>query len=280
MQLKLGFSPCPNDTFIFNALVNGLISDPDIAFEVTLADVEALNQSAILQEADITKLSFGTIPAVSANYQILDAGSALGFGCGPLLVSNRILSTDELKNARVAIPGFNTTANLLMSMAYPEIRDKKAFLFSDIEDAVLRGDADLGLIIHENRFTYERRGLLKVADLGAWWEDTFQLPIPLGCIAIRRNLEEKIKQKVSGLIRKSVELAFQDPIATMAYVSAHAQAMEVEVMKQHIALYVNEFSVSLGNKGRNAVMEMFRIASENKLTSSVVEPLFIDSDLL
>jgi 1,4-dihydroxy-6-naphthoate synthase len=280
MQLKLGFSPCPNDTFIFNALVNGLISDPNIAFEVTLADVEALNQSAILQEADITKLSFGTIPAVSANYQILDAGSALGFGCGPLLVSNRILSPDELKNAQVAIPGFNTTANLLMSMAYPEIRDKKAFLFSDIEDAVLRGDADLGLIIHENRFTYERRGLLKVADLGAWWEDTFQLPIPLGCIAIRRNLEEKIKQKVSGLIRKSVELAFQDPIATMAYVSAHAQAMEVEVMKQHIALYVNEFSVSLGNKGRNAVMEMFRIASENKLTSSVVEPLFIDSDLL
>lgn len=280
MQLKLGFSPCPNDTFIFNALVNGLISDPNIAFEVTLADVEALNQSAILQEADITKLSFGTIPAVSANYQILDAGSALGFGCGPLLVSNRILSPDELKNARVAIPGFNTTANLLMSMAYPEIRDKKAFLFSDIEDAVLRGDADLGLIIHENRFTYERRGLLKVADLGAWWEDTFQLPIPLGCIAIRRNLDEKIKQKVSGLIRKSVELAFQDPTSTMAYVSAHAQAMEVEVMKQHIALYVNEFSVSLGNKGRNAVMEMFRIASENKLTSSVAEPLFIDSDLL
>jgi len=280
MQLKLGFSPCPNDTFIFNALVNGLISDPDISFQVTLADVEALNQSAIQHEADITKLSFGTIPAVSADYQILDAGSALGFGCGPLLVSNRILSPDELKNARVAIPGFNTTANLLMSMAYPEIRDKKAFLFSDIEDAVLRGDADLGLIIHENRFTYERRGLLKVADLGAWWEETFQLPIPLGCIAIRRNLDEKIKQRVSGLIRKSVELAFQNPEATMPYVSAHAQAMEVEVMKQHIALYVNEYSVSLGNKGRNAVREMFRIASENKLTSSVVEPLFIDSDLL
>lgn len=280
MQLKLGFSPCPNDTFIFNALVNGLISDPEITFQVTLADVEALNQSAIQHEADITKLSFGTILAVSSNYQVLDAGSALGFGCGPLLVSNRILSPDQLKNARVAIPGFNTTANLLMSMAYPEIRDKKAFLFSDIEDAVLSGDADLGLIIHENRFTYERRGLLKVADLGAWWEDKFQLPIPLGCIAIRRNLDEKIKQKVSGLIRKSVELAFQDPETTMPYVSEHAQAMEIEVMKQHIALYVNDFSVSLGNKGRNAVREMFRIAAENKLASSVQEPIFVDSDLL
>jgi 1,4-dihydroxy-6-naphthoate synthase len=280
MQLKLGFSPCPNDTFIFNALVNGVISDPELSFQVELADVEALNQSAIRREADITKLSFGTIPAVSADYQILDAGSALGFGCGPLLVSKQILSPDQLKNARVAIPGFNTTANLLMSMAYPEILDKKAFLFSDIEDAVLRGDADLGLIIHENRFTYERRGLLKVADLGAWWEETFQLPIPLGCIAIRRNLDEKIKQRVSGLIRKSVELAFQNPEATMPYVSAHAQAMEVEVMKQHIALYVNEYSVSLGNKGRTAVREMFKIAAQNKLTSSVEEPLFIDSDLL
>lgn len=280
MQLKLGFSPCPNDTFIFNALVNGLVSDPDFSFQIELADVEALNQTAIRREADITKLSFGTIPAVSADYQILDAGSALGFGCGPLLVSKQILSPDQLKNARVAIPGFNTTANLLMSMAYPEILDKKAFLFSDIEDAVLRGDADLGLIIHENRFTYERRGLLKIADLGAWWEDTFQLPIPLGCIAIRRNLDEKIKQRVSGLIRKSVELAFQHPEATMPYVSEHAQAMEVEVMKQHIALYVNEYSVSLGNKGRNAVMEMFRIAAQNKLASSVEEPLFIDSDLL
>ncbi len=280
MQLKLGFSPCPNDTFIFNAIVNGLISDPEISFKVELGDVEALNQSALRQEADITKLSFGTVPKVSSNYQVLDAGAALGFGCGPLLVSRKPITVEKFLSAKVAIPGFHTTANLLLSMAFPFIRDKREFLFSDIENAVLNEEADLGLIIHENRFTYESRGLVKVVDLGELWETNYKLPVPLGCIAIRRDLDESIKRKVSGLIRKSVQMAFSEPEKTMPYVSQHAQAMDVEVMKQHIALYVNEFSVSLGEKGRNAVNEMFKIAAEAQLVSEIVEPLFIDSDLL
>jgi 1,4-dihydroxy-6-naphthoate synthase len=280
MQLKLGFSPCPNDTFIFNAIVKGLISDPDLSFAVELADVEALNQSAIRKEADITKLSFGVVPEVSKHYQVLDAGAALGFGCGPLLVSRRPVTLNQLLQAKIAIPGFHTTANLLLSMVFPNFGTKIEYLFSEIEEAVLNGDVDMGLIIHENRFTYESKGLKKVLDLGEQWEKTYNLPVPLGCIAIRRDLDESTKHKVSNLIRKSVEMAFLEPEKTMPYVSEHAQAMDVEVMKQHIALYVNEFSVSLGEKGRNAVNEMFNISSKSGLTKEVVQPLFIDSNLL
>lgn len=280
MQLKLGFSPCPNDTFIFNAIVNGLISDPDLAFVVELADVEALNQSALRKEADITKLSFGVVPEVSKNYQVLDAGAALGFGCGPLLVSKKAVTVNQFLSAKIAIPGFHTTANLLLSMAFPNFGTKYEYLFSNIEDAVLNEEVDLGLIIHENRFTYESRGLKKVVDLGEQWEKSYNLPVPLGCIAIRRDLDESIKRKVSSLIKRSVEMAFLEPEKTMPYVSEHAQAMDVEVMKQHIALYVNEFSVSLGEKGRSAVIEMFNIASKSGLNKEVVQPLFIDSDLL
>jgi len=255
LKLSLGFSPCPNDTFIFDALVNGKLPESGIEFEPQLEDVETLNLWAKDSRLDLTKVSVGVMAAISSSYQILDAGSALGFGVGPLLISRTKIAADPetLKALTVAIPGLNTTANLLLSLAFPELKQKKIMLFSEIEDAVLSGKVDAGLIIHENRFTYHAKGLHKIIDLGKYWEEQHQMPIPLGCIAIRRSLPESVKQQVSLLISESIERAFRFPEDTMSYVSVHSQEMEETVMRKHIALYVNEFSVSLGKSGRKAI---------------------------
>ncbi len=277
MTLSIGFSPCPNDTFIFDALVNGKLAHSELKLEPVLADVEALNRWAIDGKLDITKLSVGTIASVSKTYQILDAGSALGFGVGPILISKRefAANAETLNNLKVAIPGKHTTANLLLSLAFPGIVDRKEMLFSEIEAAVLSGEVDAGVIIHENRFTYQAKGLKKIIDLGAYWEEKTKLPIPLGCIAIRRSLPEAVKHIVSERIKSSVTVAFGNPEATMPFVKEYAQEMSEAVIKQHIALYVNEFSIALGKSGREAVETLLATGKKAGLMGEAYQPLFL-----
>jgi len=212
---------------------------------------------------------------VSDKYQILNSGSALGRGCGPLIISKSSLSLDDLKDKTIAIPGSRTTANLLMSIFVPECKAKLEMIFSDIEEAVLSRRCDAGLIIHENRFTYEQKGLFKVADLGELWEKKTSLPIPLGCIAVKRSLSEDEKKHIDDLIRNSVEFAFQNPIASKEYIAYHAQEMDPAVQQQHIDLYVNEFSVTLGVDGKKAIMTLFNEGFKSGIIPQVSEPIFI-----
>lgn len=274
MKLNFGFSPCPNDTFAFDALVHHRIDTGDLEFEVVMEDVETLNELALQGELAITKLSYFAYAYAADNYQLLQSGSALGRGCGPLLIAKHPVPNSKIPYCVVGIPGRLTTANFLLSIAYPDAITKKEMLFSDIEDALLRDEIDLGLIIHENRFTYQQKGLLKIADLGEFWEQKYHLPIPLGAIAIKRSLSEEIKNKVNDLIRQSVEYAYLHPEQAMEYVKQHAQAMDPKVMQQHIDLYVNDFTVALGEEGRAAVEKLFSVAAERKIISPVAGRLF------
>jgi 1,4-dihydroxy-6-naphthoate synthase len=272
--LDLAFSPCPNDTFIFNELVNGRLPEESHISQVNLADVEALNKDALEGKYAITKLSFGAIPYVSHHYQILDSGSAMGFGCGPLLVSRNDYDFNPAKMSRIAIPGEMTTAYLLFRFFFPNTYEIIPMRFDLIEQSVMNREVDAGLIIHESRFTFEALGLKKVVDLGQLWETKTGLPIPLGCIAIRRSLDEELKMKVNEQIRESVKAAFAHPEKTMDYVRAHAQSMDEQVMLQHIGLYVNEYSISLKSSGRNAILQLFEKTKE--ITGKgYVDPLFI-----
>jgi 1,4-dihydroxy-6-naphthoate synthase len=276
MTLSLGYSPCPNDCFIFDALVHKKIDTEGLDFNVQLEDVETLNRKALGGELDITKLSFHAYGYAMGHYILLRAGSALGFNCGPLLISKNIISDPEKEIKRVAIPGKMTTANFLLSLALPDLRDKKEYVFSDIESTVLSGEVDAGLIIHENRFTYAEKGLKKVMDLGEYWESLIHAPIPLGGIVIKRNTNRALQQQVNRLIRRSVEFAFANPESCMSYVKAHAQEMSEEVMKKHIALYVNDFSIDLGETGSNAVKLMFDKARALNLFEVPDQPLMLD----
>ncbi|MBI4932060.1 MAG: 1,4-dihydroxy-6-naphthoate synthase [Bacteroidetes bacterium] len=256
--LALGFSPCPNDCFIFDALLHKKIDTEGLKFKPFIEDVETLNKKAFQNRLDISKLSFFTFAQVQKKYSLLDSGSALGFGVGPLVVAKPNFKLPSLGEGlgmgfRIAIPGKNTTANLLFSLAYPLLKNKTEILFSEIENAVLKGKFDLGLIIHESRFTYEQQGLKKVIDLGEWWEKKTKLPIPLGGIAIKKTFSKEIQDKVNRVIRRSVEFAFANPDSSKSFVKKHAQEMDDDVIKQHINLYVNKFSISLGKKGREAV---------------------------
>lgn len=276
MKLTLGYSPCPNDCFIFDALVHHKIDTEGLEFEVELGDVETLNQKALKGELDITKLSFHAYGYVLDNYILLRAGSALGFNCGPLLVQKSDLPSRNTESLTVAIPGKLTTANFLLSLAFPDLKNKVEYIFSDIENAVLSGAVDAGLLIHENRFTYEQKGLKKIIDLGEYWDSLIHAPIPLGGIVMKRSCKEDLLQKVNRLIRKSVEFAFAHPESCMAYVKAHAQEMEEEVIKKHIALYVNKFSVDLGVDGENAVNLLFKKAKEIGLFDYNIQKLILD----
>jgi 1,4-dihydroxy-6-naphthoate synthase len=280
MKLTLGFSPCPNDCFIFDALVHGRIDCEGLEFDVSLADVEALNRAAFAGEADITKLSFHAFAYCVDAYLLLDAGSALGRNCGPLLISARPIARDQVAagSLRIAVPGRFTTANLLMSLAFPAAADKTEVLFSDIEDAVLDGRFDAGLIIHENRFTYAAKGLKKIIDLGEFWEEETGAPIPLGGIVIRRSLPVSVRQAVNRVLRRSVEYAFANRAASLPYVRAHAQAMSDDVMYKHIDLYVNDYSIDLGREGRAAVDLLFERAAEAGAISPSRLPLFMETD--
>ena len=253
MTLTLGFSPCPNDTFIFDALVNKKIDTEGLDFEVHLEDVETLNQWAMTGRLDASKISYGVLPLVSDKYHLLDAGGALGKGVGPLLIAKRPISAADIPHCTIAIPGQRTTAHLLFSLAYPEARNKEFMIFSSIEEAVLSGKVDCGVIIHENRFTYQQKGLVRLADLGEFWEAATGAPIPLGGILLRKDHDPALAQKVNRLIRKSLEYAFAHYPQLPDYVRQHSQEMDEQVMRQHIDLYVNNYSLSLGEDGRRAV---------------------------
>lgn len=276
LKLTLGFSPCPNDTFIFDALVNKRIDLSDFELEVVLADVEELNRMALEGKLDVTKISYNAFAHVSQTYQLLNAGSALGNNCGPLLISKKALSEEELKHASIAIPGKNTTANFLMSFAYPEAQNKQELLFSEIESAVMRQKVDAGVIIHENRFTYQEKGLVKIADLGEFWERSTGFPIPLGGIAIKREIPLEFRVKFDGLLRQSVQYAFDHPEASNEYVACHAQEMEPTVMRSHIELYVNNYTLQLGAEGKAAISKMYEVGKRSGMPD-VEEPLFVDS---
>ncbi|MEO6303447.1 MAG: 1,4-dihydroxy-6-naphthoate synthase [Bacteroidia bacterium] len=275
MKLTIGYSPCPNDCFIFDALIHNKIDTEGLQFEVRLEDVETLNQKALHGYLDITKLSYHAYAYALDSYILLRAGSALGFNCGPLLVHSSKFKLD-IENMTVAIPGKYTTANLLLSIAFPKLKTKKEYVFNEIENAVLRGEVDAGLIIHENRFTYQEKGLEKIMDLGEYWDSLIHAPIPLGGIVMKRDLGEELHQKVNRLIKKSVEFAFANPESCMDYVKAHAQEMSEEVMKKHIALYVNDFSIDLGETGINAIKLLFDKGKELKLFNYKDQKLVID----
>jgi 1,4-dihydroxy-6-naphthoate synthase len=257
MQIKIGYSPCPNDCFIFDALVHKKIDTGKYTFEPVLEDVETLNKWAMEGKLPVTKLSYHALVYVLDKYALLKSGSALGFNCGPLLISKKEIKDPEKEIKSIAIPGKLTTANFLLSIAYPTLQNKTELVFNQIEDAVLSGKFDAGLIIHENRFTYGQKGLKKVRDLGEFWDGLIHAPIPLGGIAASKSLDEKTRNDIDALIKKSVQYAFADPESSMPYVKQHAQEMSEEVMKKHIALYVNEFSVDLGETGMKAVNLLF-----------------------
>ena len=265
MNLTLGFSTCPNDTFIFDAMVNGRIDTEGLHFKLHLADVEELNRLAFTSEIDISKVSYHAFAYLSDAYQLLTSGSALGFGNGPLLISKHKIYPDEVKELKIAIPGKYTTANLLLSLAYPHLNQKTEYLFSDIEEVILSGEADAGVIIHENRFTYQSKGLRKIVDLGELWEQENGLPIPLGGIIVKRNLPEDIRHKINRILRRSVEYALQNPNDSLPFVRQHAQSMDESVMQSHIRLYVNDFSVDLGLKGREAIDTLYAKGAQKLL---------------
>ncbi len=276
MKLKLCFSTCPNDTFMFDALVNGKIDTKGFSFDIQLADIDELNRLAFEGVADITKISFNAFASVSENYQLLNSGSALGSGVGPLVISRRIIHPEEVKQVKIAIPGLETTANMLFSIAFPDASNKRVYLFSDIEEAILSNEVDAGVIIHENRFTYEKKGLKKIIDLGEFWESQTKLPLPLGGIAIKRNLPDQIKDQINGLMKQSVEYAFAHPKESYPYVRQYAQSMEEDVMYKHIQLYVNKYSVDLGENGRHAINELYTRAYKLNLIPKLNNDIFIN----
>ena len=287
MKLSLGFSPCPNDTFIFDALIHHKIDTEGLSFEVHYEDVETLNHKAFNAELDITKLSYHAYAYAANDYVLLDAGSALGFGVGPLLICSDPDLAKRLSEAAgrgvstggqltVGIPGKYTTANFLLGLAFPELTCKQEMVFSDIEQSLLEKKIDLGLIIHENRFTYQEKGLHKIMDLGDYWEQTTGAPIPLGGIVVNRGLPHDIKQTINRVMRRSVEFALANPQSGVDFIRSHAQEMDEAVMYKHIELYVNRFSVALGQEGRSAIQTLFRKAWDLRLVPEIPEGLFLD----
>lgn len=275
MTLSLGFSPCPNDTFIFDAMIHGKVDTEGLNFEVQLGDVEALNQLAFKGALDVTKLSYHAFAYLLDKYVLLDAGSALGNNCGPLLIAKHPLSEEEINLANIAIPGKYTTANLLLALAYPAAHNKKEYVFSDIESAVLNEEVDAGLIIHENRFTYQDKGLVKLIDLGEFWEKTTKQAIPLGGIVIKRSLAPEVQQKVNRVMARSVQFALEQPQASKEFVQANAQEMNQAVLYQHIDLYVNEYTANLGEKGKAAVSHLFQEAQNKEITPASDQSIFL-----
>jgi 1,4-dihydroxy-6-naphthoate synthase len=279
MTLTLGFSPCPNDCFMFDAMVHKRIDLEGLDFRVRMADIEALNAAAFAGQIDVTKLSFHAYAYCIGDYVLLDAGSALGRNCGPLLISKREISRDEVSRGgvTVAIPGKYTTAHFLLSLAFPRATNKTELLFSAIEGALLDGTFDVGVIIHENRFTYAAKGLKKIVDLGEYWEAETGAAIPLGGIVVNRALPVDVQQKVNRIMRRSVEYAFANRGASLPFVRANAQEMSEDVMYQHIDLYVNDYSVDLGREGRRAVEMLFERANSVGVIPPVAAGLFLDS---
>ena len=274
MNFTLGFSPCPNDTFIFDALVNKKINTGEFDFQVRLEDVETLNNLAQNDVLDFTKISYGVLPLITKKYIVLNSGGALGKGVGPLLISKKPVDFNEVENYTIAIPGENTTAHLLFSLAFPNAKKKVFKRYDEIENSVLESENVLGVIIHENRFTYMERGLHRIIDLGNFWEEKTSFPIPLGGIVGKRTIDEKTLIQVDVLIRESIEYAFEHYPLITDYVKQHSQEMEEDVMKKHIDLYVNKYSINLGEDGRRAVqkfMEIYQNTRKNAGHASILD---------
>ena len=277
MKLSLGFSPCPNDCFMFDAIVNRRIDLEGLSFEVRMDDVEALNKAAFADLIDVTKLSYHAYAYCADRYVLLDAGSALGRNCGPLLISKRPITSEQVAagGLTIAIPGRYTTANFLLGLAFPAAGDRTELVFSEIEPALVAGRFDAGLIIHENRFTYAAKGLRKIIDLGEFWEQETGAPIPLGGIVVKRSLADDVQCRVNRVLRRSVEYAFAHRDASLPFVREHAQEMSEDVMYRHIDLYVNEYSVDLGAEGRRAVEVLFDRARASGIIPRTDAPLFL-----
>ena len=262
-KLSIGFSPCPNDTFIFHGLVHGLVCGEKISLDrEVITDVETLNEWAMSARLDITKISFHALGHVLDNYVLLSAGSALGRGCGPLLVTGPKGTSGRLSEKIVAIPGRFTTAAMLLKLFAPECKNTVAMRFDNIMESVSKGKVDAGVIIHESRFTYRQHGLKLIRDLGEWWEDKTGSPIPLGGIAARRSLGKDLIVKIDQCIRESVQHAFSNPGQCMEYIRRHAREMDDAVISDHIKLYVNNYSKDLGLEGTAAVQEFFRLGRD------------------
>lgn len=281
MNITIGYSPCPNDTFIFDALVNGDIPTDGLHFSPVLEDVQTLNEWALAGKLPFTKISYGVLPLITSQYNMLPSGGALGMGVGPILVTTPewLAANGNATPTSVIIPGANTTAHLLFSWAYPQVTQKRFAVFHNIEDAILHGEADAGVIIHENRFTYQQKGLVALCDLGNLWEQQLQVPIPLGGIAVRKDVPLTIALRVNALIQQSIAYSWQRYPNISDYVQCHAQAMEPTVMQQHIELYVNDFSHHIGAKGKTAVNTLLQVYQQLQPQSSYNNAVFIEAPL-
>ena len=278
MKFTIGFSPCPNDTFIFDALINKKIDTEGFEFEAILEDVQTLNNWAIEKKLDISKISYGVLPLVLNKYKVLNSGGALGKGVGPLLISAREINdvTSTIENLDIVIPGVNTTAHMLFSYAFPQAKNKRFLVFNQIEEAVLSGKADAGVIIHESRFTYGDKGLTKLIDLGEYWEKETGAPIPLGGIIVKNEIDKAVQQKIDRLIRNSLEYSFQNYPQISSYISSHSQEMSEEVMRKHIDLYVNNFSIDLGKEGKEAVHTLLDVYATMHNSSYSKSKIFVE----
>jgi len=250
--LSLGISPCPNDTYIFHALITGLVSFP-AKIDLHLADVEELNKKAKNKTLDIVKVSVASIPHLIDNYAIANSGGAMGWSCGPIVIAKKPMSNQELSEASIAVPGLMTTANLLLNIHGGFKGKRHEMIFSEIMPAVIRGDVDCGLIIHEGRFVYEKFKLVKVFDTGLWWENTFATPLPLGAIMINKSLDTHLAYEIEKAIKASISYANANPLASLDYIKEHAQEMDEEIIRQHIKAFVNDFSLQLGEQGKLAL---------------------------
>ena len=273
-ELTLGYSPCPNDTFIFYALVHAKIDTGDLRFREILEDVETLNQMARRAELDITKISFHAYGHLRETYCLLRAGAALGKGCGPLVVSKKYQNMKDLQGKKIAVPGRLTTAFLLLQLLDPSLKERVIVMpFHRIIDAVRNDEADAGLIIHESRFTYQAAGLQQVVDLGEWWENETGLPIPLGGIIAKRELGEGLVNEIDADIRKSLEYAFAHNVEPKSYIKKHSQEVQDSVIEQHIGLYVNDYSLAIGDDGLKAIESLFRMSEEKGIIERSTRPL-------
>ena len=272
--LSLGYSPCPNDTYIFYALTHGRIPSPGFSVTERLEDVETLNQLAIDGQLDLTKISYHALGHLRDRYALLHSGGALGRGCGPLVIAPEKKEMQALRGRRIAVPGKLTTANLLLQLYSTGFDNLLVVPFDQIMPSLKRGEADAGVIIHESRFTYRQSGFHEILDLGAWWETDTGLPIPLGGILARRDLGSQTIRAVDRAIRASLEYARRNPREPRTYIRKHAQELDNRVIDAHISLYVNDFSLDLGEEGIAAVGTLMTRAEERGLIPKSVEPLF------
>jgi 1,4-dihydroxy-6-naphthoate synthase len=278
--LSVGYSPCPNDTFIFYAMTHGKVDQKNLAFKVTLSDVETLNQKAINTDLDITKISYHAFGHVHKNYCLLRSGGAIGRGCGPLIVARNEYTMEELMNKKIAIPGTFTTAYLLLQLyntAFIGGSSNPRLIvmpFQRIMDSVARGEVDAGLIIHEGRFTYKTYGLRQIIDLGEWWERETGLPIPLGGIIAKRSLGHGLNKKINKIIRASIEYAMNNRDEPMDYIKKYSQELSEDVIHQHIELYVNKFSLDIGDEGEKAIKELLSRAENTGIIKKIKQNVF------